>query len=183
MKKNTKRNSEIQSIGELLSSSKFKDVIDCSKIDIVAKHATIFSFWNDILGLKFINLTKPFAIKNKKLYISAKSPVIIQELNLYKTKLLKKINSYSMPLGIEIKDIVYSYKNYTTNEEKENDYIEDKPENIPENLLNSIKLNKKTTDNLKKHINKINFLSENQKEILLNKIIAVKKAKVIQDAN
>jgi len=178
-----KKINETQTIGELLNTSAFKEALGSADFErtlsSLAKHSTVFSFWGDIVGKKFVPFTKPLSIKNKKLYITAKSPIIIQELTLFKDKLLKKINSYSMPLGIEIKDIVFSYKNYKEEAPVSNE-IEDKPEEIQETEFDNIVLDEKTKEQLKSHISKIAFLSDEQKDKLLNKIILSQKAKLIR---
>ena len=107
-----KKNNKTVSISDLINSTVFGDIVKEDKMSFVIKQTTVFSFWEDIVGKKFVKYTKPYVIKSSKIFVSVKSPVIIQELNLYKTKLLKKINSYSIPLGIEIKDIVFDYKNF-----------------------------------------------------------------------
>lgn len=177
-----KKISETQSIGDFLSSSTFKNILDSTKLDVLAKHSTIFSFWKDIAGSKFAKFTRPNKIKADKLFVSAKSPVVVQELNLHKAILLKKINSYSMPLGIEINDIVFNYKNF--NEAKEDKafegLVEDKPKQITDGMLNSIELSKKTLEELKEQISKISFLSSKQKDTFLDKIISAKKAEMIR---
>lgn len=189
MKKDYKKNNEdnalrinkTATIGELLNISRFSDGINSSKIDLITKHSTIFSFWGDIVGKKFTTFVKPVSIKASKLYVSAKSPVIIQELELYKSKLLKKINSYSRPLGIEIKDIVFNYKNFNeTQNQKDETLVEDKPLMFDEKLINSIVLDDNTIQKIKESVSKISFLDKEKKEKLLNKIIFSKKAELIR---
>ena len=97
---------DTSSIGDLIDTSVFCAKKN-SKINHVVKQSTIFSFWKNVVGQKFVKFTKPYNIKYSKLYVSAKSPVVVQELSLYKAKLIEKINSYSKPLGIEIKDIIF----------------------------------------------------------------------------
>lgn len=171
---------ETNTIGSLLNSTIFAQAQQEGKMGAVMKHSTIFSFWNNIVGAKFANFTKPYAIKGNKIYVTAKSPVIVQELNLYKTKILKNINSYSLPLGIKIVDIIFSYKNYSVSSPIENNQIEDKPVEISKEALNQVKIDSNLQKEIKKHIEKIDFLNEKQKEKFADKIISTYQAKTIR---
>lgn len=141
------------------------------------KQSTIFSFWGDIAGAKFAKYSKPIKIKYSKLYVSAKSPVIVQELNLLKAKILKKVNTYSNALNLKITDIVFDYKNYDDNineeygEDIELDFYDDE-------ILEGIELDKNYELEISKNINKINFLTKEQKQKLISKITNVKKAQI-----
>jgi len=177
-----KKHNPTTHIGELISKTAFGEMAKGNKMGAVIKHSTIFSFWNNIVGAKFAKFTKPYAIKYNKLYVSAKSPVIVQELGLYKTKILKNVNSYSMPLGIEITDIIFNYKNYAiSTPETLSNQIEDKPVEITKNQLNTIELDKKTQEAIKNNVDKIKFLNEEQKENFARKIESTYKAKSLQD--
>ncbi len=178
MKKDDNRTGKMQTVGELINSSKFSEIINSNKINLIAKHSTIFSFWSDIVGRKFSNITYPLKIKASKLYVCAKSPVIVQELSLYKINLVKKINSYSMPLGIEIKDIVFDYKNYKKENANTDDFVEDKPENYDETFLDNINIDEAEIEKIKNHIFKIDFLNDTQKQLLLKKVIAAQNPKL-----
>lgn len=169
-------------IGELISKTAFGEMAKENKMGAVIKHSTIFSFWNNIVGAKFAKFTKPYAIKYSKLYVSAKSPVIVQELNLYKTKILKNVNSYSMPLGIEITDIIFNYKNYNmTSPETLSNNVEDKPVEITKTQLEEIELDKKTQEQIKENVDRIKFLNKEQKIAFAKKIESTYKAKNLQE--
>ena len=176
-----KKHNPTTHIGELISKTTFGDMMKGSKVGQIIKHSTIFSFWNNIVGAKFANYTKPYSIKFNKLYVSAKSPVVVQELNLYKTKILKNINSYSMPLGIEITDIIFSYKNYTATIPETLKGVEDKPVQLSKAQIDTSKIDKDIEDGIKKNIDRIKFLNEEQKESFSNKIITTYKAKNLQE--
>lgn len=177
-----RKNNPTAHIGELINKTAFGETIKGQKFGQIIKHSTIFSFWNNIVGAKFAKFTKPYAIKFQKLYVSAKSPVLVQELSLYKAKILKNINSYSMPLGIEIKDIIFSYKNYAVSiPETMSNFVEDKPIEITNSQLEEVKINEQVEQKLKANIDKINFLNDEQKDNFSKKIIDTYKAKLIQD--
>lgn len=141
------------------------------------KHSTMFSFWNDIAGEKISKYTKPVKIKYSKLYISAKSPVIIQEINLTKQKIINKANTYAQALGFTIKDLVVDYKNYKEDDKNEIPK-DDKPEFYSNEALSEIEPDKNYQEEIRKNINKISFLNNEQKEKLINKILDVKKAQI-----
>ena len=177
-----KKHNPTTHIGELISKTAFGEMAKGNKMGAVIKHSTIFSFWDSIVGAKFAKFIKPYSIKYNKLYASAKSPVIVQELNLYKTKIIKNVNSYSMPLGIEITDIIFNYKNYcTSTPEALTTQVEDKPIRISETQLESIELDKKTQEQIKSNVDKLKFLNDEQKANFARKIESTYKAKNLQE--
>lgn len=169
---------ETKTISELINSFTFGENSSKGKsLSDTIKQSTLFSFWEDIVGFKLAKFTKPTKIKYSKLYVSAKSPTLIQELNLTKQKIIKKINTYSLALGFEIKDIIFDYKNY--NEDNNEEFPPDNlPEFFNEENLSEIKLNKNYETGINKAVDKIEFLSASQKEHLRKKIINAKKAKI-----
>ena len=140
-----KRFNKTATLKDLLEESVFNSSISKNKMNNVIKHSTIFSFWNSVVGLKFSNHTKPYAIKANKLYVSTKSPVVAQELSLYKLKLLNKINSYSKPLGIEINDIIFNYKNYNSSVPETLNQKEDIPVELKEKEIDNVNLDARRT--------------------------------------
>lgn len=177
-----KKYNQTSHIGELLNKTTFGEMMKDNKVGQIMKYSTIFSFWDSIVGAKFSKFTKPYAIKYNKLYISTKSPIIVQELNMYKNKIIKNINSYSLPLGIEIKDIIFNYKNFTaTPPETLINQTEDKPIKITKSQLEEIILDDKTKNAIKNNVDKINFLNEEQKKNFAKKIELTYKAKNLQE--
>ncbi len=169
-----KKNSETRTISDLLNDSIFNQESK-TRLNGVVKQSTVFSFWDNIVGAKFSKYTKPYSIKYQKIYVSVKSPVIAQELGLYKNKILKKVNSYSQPLGLEIKDIVFNYKNFHSSNPVSLG-VEDRPIFLSKEKLQSAKISQTTQEKIKEHIGKIKFLNENQKENLVSKIISTYQA-------
>ncbi len=176
-----KRDSKTQTLSELIHSSVFSQKDAKNKINAVIKHSTIFSFWESIVGAKFSKFTKPYSIKYNKLYVSAKSPIIVQELNLYKRNILNKVNSYSRPLGIEITDIIFNYKNYCAQNPIQHLAVEDTPVWFEKSDIEQVKLDENKKEAISKNIDKINFLSDEQKERLTGKILENEQAKVLQE--
>ena len=169
---------ETKTISDLLNTFTFGNENSKGKsLSDTIKQSTIFSFWNDIVGNKMAKYSKPTKIKYSKLYISAKSPAIVQELNLSKQNIMKKINLYSQALGITVKDIIADYKNYSETTEK----VVSEDEKIcfyDEVSLSECEVNKDFEEKINKNISKIDFLSQEQKDRLTKKIINVKKAKI-----
>ena len=178
-----KKINETSTIGSLIENSVFAQALGGEKMRSVVKHSTIFSFWEEVVGKKFFKFTKPYAIKYSTLYVSAKSPIIAQELTLYQKTLIKKINSYSMPLGVEIKKIVFNYKNFDDMTAKKpfDAQIEDKPVWINDEQLLNVEVDNGSIEEIKKNIEKIRLLNDEQKKTLIKKIIQNQKAKTLQD--
>lgn len=174
------RKNKTLTLSEILNSSVFGDNSE-GRMKSVIKYSTIFSFWDEIAGKKFASLTRPYAIKYSKIYISAKSPVVIQELTLNKKKLLEKINIYSRPLGINIKDIHFDYKNYFEDISRKNDFVEDKPKEINNNELQNITMEKDFENQITKSVEKISFLDKKAKEALIGKILQNKRAIIYRE--
>ena len=166
---------DTETIGDIINSFAFENSKEAGGIHSFIKHSTIFSFWDDIVGLKFAKLTRPSSIKYSKLYVSAKSPVVIQELTLVKSKLLKKINSYSMALGIEIKDLVFDYRNF---QKEEYDFDEDKPVWFDGNEIDTFEPDEDYKDKIVQAISKMKMLDESQKKKFISKILNLKKAQM-----
>ena len=176
-----KKHNPTTHIGELLNKTAFGEMMKGNKVGQIIKHSTIFSFWDNIVGARFSKFTKPYSIKYQKLYVSAKSPVVVQELTLYKSKILRNINSYSMPLGLEIKDIVFSYKNFSVTEPETLSQKEDKPVQISTEKVLTGEINSEVEEKIKSNIDKIKFLNEEQKQNFAQKIVSTYKAKNFQE--
>ena len=176
------KNNETLPIGSLIDSSVFAQSLKSGRFQILIKHSTIFSFWGDIVGRKFEKYTIPYAIKNSVLYVSAKSPVVVQELSLNKKVLIKKTNTYSMPLGIKVKDIVFNYKNFETLSSKasEENYVEDSLIWYKDDELKNHQIDNDIVGEIEKSVHKINFLNEEQKQKLIQKIVLNQKAKMLR---
>ena len=176
-----KKNNETTSIGDLLNSTIFGEIAKSDKMNVIIKQSTLFSFWEDIVGAKFAKFTKPVSIKGRKIYVSAKSPALIQELTLFKQKLIKKINSYALPLGIEIKDFVFDYKNYNNENETQDNFIEDKSIQISQEQINEVEIDSLTEAKIIENVSKIKFLNDEQKNVFSKKLINTYKVKHLQN--
>lgn len=96
------------SIGEVITETlannpRYKYAIKCS---------TLFSFWGEVVGVKFAKFSKPVNLNYGKLFVSCKNPTVVQELTMFKSDLLEKIDKFAQPLDLKIKDFVFSYKDW-----------------------------------------------------------------------
>lgn len=156
---------------DLSANPKYKFALKCS---------TLFSFWEEIVGFKFAKFTRPTSIKFEKLYVECKNSAITQELTMFQKKIIEKIMVYAAPLGIKVSDIVFSYKNWKTNEEffdenEDTDFVEYTEEEI---LAQEIpKADEKIVF---ESIEKMEFLTPELKEKYYMDIIKSLKAEVLR---
>jgi len=167
-----------QTISDLLNAFTFGDKPRGKSLSDAVKFSTIVSFWGDIVGSKLAKYTMPTKIKYSKLYISAKNPAVIQEMNFNKIKILEQLNTYSKALSITIKDLVFDYKDYTSQTIEKNLPKDEQIDYYSDKTLEDIKIDENFKNNINLAISKINFLKNEEKDILINKICNAKKAEL-----
>ncbi len=173
------RNNETKTIGSLIDSSVFASGFNSDRIKAIVKYSTIFSFWSEIVGKKFEKISVPYLIKAEVLYVAVKSPVVSQELSLNKKLIMTKINSYSMPLGITINDIVYNYKKFDEVSSQDSTVLTDNELIWYNNIeLDKILIDKNFEKEIFDAISKIRFLTDTQKNNFARKILLLQKAKI-----
>lgn len=96
------------SLGEVID----KTLLNNPRYDFALKCSTLFNFWGQIVGPKFEKFSKPVNLVGGKLSVVCKSPVVVQELIMFKTELLEKIAKFAQPLGLNVTDFIFSYKNW-----------------------------------------------------------------------
>ena len=176
-KETEKRENKTLTLQELLNNPLIRAKINQDACSKALKQSTIFSFWENIAGKKLAKLSKPYKIKDGKFYITTKSATVSQQILFVKKKLSEKINIYAKPLGIEIKEIVPTYKNYdeiTTEKEIPKD---EETVFINQNDIKKVEIDTALRESIETSIKKINLLDENQKNLLTKKILDVYKAK------
>ena len=146
------------SIGEILGST----LNDGAEYSIVSRYAVFFSFWGDIVGSKFSSTSKPYLVKEGNLYVSCANSFVVQELMMFKGDILKKIIPYANGVNLDIKDIVFSYKNW---ESANSDYNFDDEENYEINP-NDIVIDGDTENKILNITDKLSFLNDSQKNKL-----------------
>lgn len=156
---------------DLSANPKYKFALKCS---------TLFSFWEEIVGFKFAKFTRPTTIKFEKLYVECKNSAITQELTMFSKKIIDKISVYATPLGIKISDIVFSYKNWKTEEKffdenEDTDFVE-----YTEEEILAQELSKEDEKIIFESVEKMEFLTPELKEKYYMDIIKSLKAEVLR---
>lgn len=146
------------------------------------KKATLFKFWAKIAGKKFENVSRIESLNSRNgkavLTVACSNAAVTSELLMYKTQLLKKMNTYANPLGIEIDDINFSHKIWKQETSEptfegnvtvltENPYKED----LTGFDAEKIKISDEEISAIKENISNNKALSSDQQERLLNSII------------
>jgi hypothetical protein len=79
------------------------------------KRSNISKFWKKVVGKPFDEKSRPFGMRGAHtMIIACENAVVVQELTLRKKDIIKKYSPYVKPLNIEIKDIVFDVKKWTT---------------------------------------------------------------------
>ncbi len=100
----------MNSLGSVLDS-----VIQTSNLRSGMKNSTVFKFWAKAAGKKFEKVSRAQSItRSNVLVVACANSFVTSELTMFKPELLKKINLYANPLGIEILDINFSHKIWNT---------------------------------------------------------------------
>jgi hypothetical protein len=141
------------------------------------KMSVIFSFWGEIVGAKFKDISKAYDYKNRKLYITCQSAFICQELTFNKTIILKKAQSLAKSLDLEIDEIIFNYKNWTTFQpnELENGSVAHLHEYTQEEL-DEVEIDESQLSRIKQNVQDMSFLNESQKEKYYKKVLNTLKA-------
>lgn len=163
-------NENIFSISDILNDGLFG-----SNKSSAIKYSTIFSFWGQIAGKKFLKTTKPYQIKGSKMYVTCENSFVVQEMIMYKKILLDKLKPYCEPLGVNIADIVFDYKNW--NSFSKEDIVNDFPNFYSDEELSEVEYNCSDFCDVFMNIDNSSYLTQEQKEKFKNKIIKLQKAK------
>ena len=156
---------------DLSANPKYKFALKCS---------TLFSFWEEIVGFKFAKFTRPTAIKFEKLYVECKNSAITQELSMFSKKIIDKVMIYAAPLGVKVSDIVFSYKNWKTDEaffeeNEDTDFVE-----YTEAEILAQEISKEDENLVFESVEKMEFLPPELKEKYYMDIIKNLKAEVLR---
>ncbi len=75
----------------------------------------LYKFWGKIAGEKFAKKSKPYSmIAGGIMVIACENPIVAQELTLRKTQLLVKFEPYLKSLKLNVKDLKFDSKKWTT---------------------------------------------------------------------
>lgn len=168
---------EIKSLGEILDNN-----LQDKQFKHILKVSTFFSFWSNIVGRKFEKKSKPYSIKSGKLYVTCENTVVVQELSMFKTEVLKKLSPYARGLEIEIEDIVFNYKNWFELNKNNEDEREDIRE-YSDNEISNIQIDENKLQLIKENIDKIPYLDDSQKEKYFENIKNSLRANALRKSN
>lgn len=105
---------DFNSLGNIVNS-----VVQNSNLRVGMKKATVFKFWDKVVGKKFEKYSRIESLNSQNvLVVACANSAVSSELTMFKSDILKKINTYANPLGIEIQDIIFSHKIWTTSTAK-----------------------------------------------------------------
>lgn len=158
------------------------NVVNTPQLKTGLKKATLFKFWGKVVGKKFENVSKILGLDNINgktiLTIACANAAVTSELMMFKQQLIKKMNTYSTPLGIEIEDMLFSHKVWKTDAPKDSfvGNVKIQTENpYKENLEgfnpDEIEVDEKEINEIKSNIEANSALSPEQKERLFNAIV------------
>ena len=78
----------------------------------------LYKFWAKIVGEKFAEKSKPYSmLGNGVMVIACENAIVAQELMLKKTQILVKFQPYTKSLKINVKDLKFDAKKWSTEEE------------------------------------------------------------------
>ncbi len=104
--------SEFSKLADILNESVLADKSFGQALDNCVSCSMLFAFWKDVVGKRFEKISIPYELKKGILFVSVISPVVTQELCMYKADIIKKYEPYAKGLNLEIKDIRFIYKNW-----------------------------------------------------------------------
>lgn len=163
--------SDFSSLGSVMSS-----VMQSSNLKQGVKKASVFKFWSKVVGKKFEKYSRPESITpSNVLMIACANAAVSSELMMFKPEILKKINTYSKPLGVIIEDINFSHKIWRTQisteqkvyQEPKNPYKKDLTGFDPD----KVELNPDDVEAIKKSVDNNKFATEEQRKKMFDAII------------
>ena len=144
------------------------------------KNATIFKFWPKVAGKKFEKYSKANGLtqtpEGHVLTVACANAAVSSELLMFKQDILKKMNIYSKPLGVEITDINFSHKIWSSKKstqqaafstEEKNPYKPDLSNFDP----SKIELDPLEVEAIKNSVDNNKFATPEQREKMFNAII------------
>lgn len=103
--------SDFESIKDIIQQFDFK--YDSSKEN---NKESFFNEWENIVGQKIASVSRPIELSEKNfLKISCANSFVANELFMQKQNLLKLIKEKAQELKIEVKDLIFDYKNWAVN--------------------------------------------------------------------
>ena len=162
---------DFNSLGNVMNT-----VLNAPALKNSMKKATLFKFWAKIAGKKFEKYSRIESLTaHNVLVVACANAAVSSELLMFKSDLLKKLNEYAIPLGLEIEDINFSHKIW------KNDILN--KEEMPQTEVNphkpdlsgfnpdNIELDEEEVASIRKSVDNNKFASEEQRKKMFDAII------------
>ena len=184
-----KRNKEFfytdfNSLGSVMN-----EIVQNSNLKLGVKKATLFKFWNKVAGKKFEKYSKIESLNaDGLLVVSCANAAVSSELLLFKTDILKKINTFAIPLELEVKDIKFSHKMWKNNSQIETSFtqadVNPHKLDLSDYNPNDIVLDEEEVKSIRLNIDSNTFATQQQRDRIFNAIINdLKIQKYIKEKN
>ena len=157
------------------------------------KNATIFKFWPKVAGKKFEKYSKANGLtqtpEGHVLTVACANAAVSSELLMFKQDILKKMNIYSKPLGVEITDINFSHKIWSSTKNTQQAAFSIEEKNLYKPDLSNfdpskIELDPLEVEAIKNSVDNNKFATQEQRKKMFNAIILdLKTQKYIKDNN
>lgn len=91
------------------------EMLENKEIKKAMTRSNLYKFWGKVAGAKFASKSKPYSmIGGGVMVIACENSIVAQELMLKKTQLLVKLKPYLDSLKINVKDLKFDAKKWTT---------------------------------------------------------------------
>ncbi len=91
------------------------EMLENKEIKKAMTRSNLYKFWGKVAGAKFASKSKPYSmIGGGVMVIACENSIVAQELMLKKTQLLVKFKPYLDSLKMNVKDLKFDAKKWTT---------------------------------------------------------------------
>ena len=91
------------------------ELLEKKEIKKAMTRNNLYKFWGKVAGAKFASKSKPYSmIGGGVMIIACENSIVAQELMLKKTQLLVKFKPYLESLKMNVKDLKFDAKKWTT---------------------------------------------------------------------
>lgn len=140
------------------------------------KKSTVFKFWDKVVGKKFEKYSKIESLNSDNvLIVACANASVTSELTMFKNDILKKFNSYAVPLGIEVVDIKFSHKIWKVDESEYNEILQEEKNPYKPDLSgfnpDDIMLDEQEVNAILNSVMQNKFASQEQRQKMFDAII------------
>ena len=91
------------------------EMLENKEIKKAMTRSNLYKFWGKVAGAKFASKSKPYSmIGGGVMVVACENSIVAQELMLKKTQLLVKFKPYLDSLKMNVKDLKFDAKKWTT---------------------------------------------------------------------